>query len=331
MEMVFYLETLQISRYYKLMMKAIRKWIRLFFGFSRAESNGFILLIPLLVLVLFSEPIYRSLTHSQPDDFTTEKETLDSLAEILTERQAQKVMEPSAREMHLYTFDPNKAEIEELKTLGFSHQVATRMVHYREKGGTFKVKKDVLKMYGMDSSFYSMLAPYINLPESIVPDTKKKNFFAVADPKKIKASFELNQADTVQLKSIYGIGSVLALRITSFRERLGGFVSPGQLYEVYGLDSVTIEKLLARAYFNTDFEPNRININTCTEKELSAHPYISKSIAKAVVAYRFQHGDFANVEDIRQIKLIDAATYLKLSPYLTTQTKVNIREENTLE
>jgi competence ComEA-like helix-hairpin-helix protein len=119
------------------------------------------------------------------------------------------------------------------------------------------------------------------------------------------------------LKSIQGIGTVLASRIFRFREKLGVFVSPNQLYEVYGLDSLVVSRLLETAYFEDDFVPAQININTCSENELSSHPYVSKPIAKAIVAYRFQHGHFNAVEDIRQIKLVDAAIFSKISPYLT--------------
>lgn len=297
-------------------MKIIRKWIRLYFGFSRAESNGFILLIPLLIIILFSEPVYRSLARPANHDFSTEKATLDSLAEVLNnakpiEHDSRTAISPS---IQLHSFDPNNAPVEELIGLGFTNQTAGRVVRYRDKGGNFRIKKDLLKIYGMDSLHFVTLAPYITLPESIITAPKAKADKITPEVK----LFDINTADTLQLKSIYGIGTVLATRIFRFREKLGGFVSPNQLYEVYGLDSAVVVKLLERAYFENDFIPEQINLNVCSEIELSAHPYISKPIAKAIVAYRFQHGHFNSVDDIRKIKLIDAAIFSKISPYLTT-------------
>lgn len=297
-------------------MKVVKKWIRLYFGFSRTESNGFILLIPLLIIILFSEPIYRSLARPSDHDFSAERATLDSLTEILNNSKSIEHESKTAMStlVPLHLFDPNKADIGELTGLGFNNQTATKIIRYREKGGVFRLKKDLLKIYGMDSLHFTALAPYIDLPESILA-TQKVNAYKI-NP--VMEQFDINTADTLQLKSIFGIGTVLATRIFRFREKLGGFVSSSQLYEVYGLDSTVVVKLLERTYLENDFIPAQINLNTCLENELSAHPYISKPIAKAIVAYRFQHGHFNSVDDIRQIKVIDAAIFSKISPYLTT-------------
>ena len=66
-----------------------------------------------------------------------------------------------------------------------------------------------------------------------------------------------------------------------------------------------------------DFSPHLISINTASEKELGTHPYLSFKLAKAIVAYRFQHGAFTNVDDLTQIQLITETDFKKLKPYLT--------------
>jgi DNA uptake protein ComE-like DNA-binding protein len=66
-------------------------------------------------------------------------------------------------------------------------------------------------------------------------------------------TIDINEADSAQWESLYGIGPYLAKRIITFRESLCGFVSVEQVKETYGLrDSVfqsiktclTIEKIL---------------------------------------------------------------------------------------
>jgi DNA uptake protein ComE-like DNA-binding protein len=37
---------------------------------------------------------------------------------------------------------------------------------------------------------------------------------------------------------------------------------------------------------------------------------------KVIVAYRKQHGNFKNAEDLKQIKILDEATISKIEPYL---------------
>ena len=58
-------------------MSRLRAWIRSFFGFSRTETNAFLILLPLMVVLIFSEPIYRFWFIHQPHDFTKEKKELE--------------------------------------------------------------------------------------------------------------------------------------------------------------------------------------------------------------------------------------------------------------
>jgi competence ComEA-like helix-hairpin-helix protein len=65
--------------------------------------------------------------------------------------------------------------------------------------------------------------------------------------------------------------------------------------------------------------PQTININTADETLLSSHPYFSKKIARAIVSYRFQHGNFKSVDDLGKINLLDAKTIDKIYPYLAVE------------
>jgi competence protein ComEA len=97
---------------------------------------------------------------------------------------------------------------------------------------------------------------------------------------------------------------------------LGGFIAQGQLYDVYGLDSLVIKRLQDASFIEENFKPRQINMNTADEIEFSSHPYIKKFVARVIVAYRKQHGNYQKVEDIRNIKLLQAAEADKLIPYL---------------
>ena len=72
---------------------------------------------------------------------------------------------PKPQKQELFHFDPNNAPAKDLLMLGFSQNLATRITRYREKGGKFKTKSDLLKIYGVDSTFYQRLYPFISLPE----------------------------------------------------------------------------------------------------------------------------------------------------------------------
>jgi DNA uptake protein ComE-like DNA-binding protein len=75
---------------------------------------------------------------------------------------------------------------------------------------------------------------------------------------------------------------------------------------------------LEKNYFvNPNFKPRKIVLNQATEKELSSHPYIKYPLAKAITTYRFQHGNFNALEDVKKIALVDETFYTKILPYLS--------------
>ena len=302
-------------------MTTIRKWVRFLFGFSGTETNGFLILLPLLFIILFSEPVYRALRRPTSASINeADKVLLDSIAQLFERKEDKSMLQVEKKSnatRHLVMFDPNKATDATLMRIGFDEKIAKRIVNYRTKGGKFFVKSDLLKVYGMDSLFYRDLYPFINLPDVLVKkDLQQRQQNSTTTATKREENFDLNTADTVELKSVYGVGSKLARRIISYREKLGGFIRAGQVAEVYGLDSTTVKQLLRRSSVREDFLPSKINLNKATDRELSTHPYISPMIAKAIVAYRFQHGDFASVEDIRKLQNLKKEQADKIIPYL---------------
>jgi len=296
--------------------KSLRRQVRNFFGFSRAQTNGFVGLLVVVTIVLISEPVYRWWISRQPADFSREQTILDSLTLQwdLQKKETTRIPPGEENKVALFEFNPNTATEEELMELGFSSGLTKRLLNYRTKGGVFRIKSDVLKLYGIDSIFYQSIAPFIQLPEKILYVEKERTFI-----KKEFIPFNLNEADTTQLQSIYGIGPVLSKRIVKYRESLGGFITVNQLYEVYGLDSVTISRVVKVSFLVEEYSPRKININTADENLLATHPYFSRKIAKAIVAYRFQHGKFQSIDDLQKIQVLDRKVLDKIYPYLTTE------------
>lgn len=237
---------------------------------------------------------------------------LDSLVATL---EYDSVIPVQVRTRHYFLFDPNQVTVREMDSLGFPANLSVRIARYREKGGRFRVKNDLLKIYGVDTTFYRSLYSYIRLPEKIERHDVAGNIPEKRITKKTER-FDLNLADTSQLKKIKGIGEKLSLRILHYRESLGGFTNMNQLNEVYGLDSAVVNRLIKSSFIEENSSPRRMDINKVAEKDLSAHPYISKSAAKAIVSYRFQHGEFTQVSELRNIPLLDETTIQKITPYL---------------
>jgi competence protein ComEA len=307
-------------------MNRLRAWIRSYFGFSRTETNGFLVLLPLMAVLIFSEPVYRWWFINYQTELPDESKKLDSL--IATWKWDAPVNHPvqqvdSTKELaitpRLFAFDPNKASKKDLRSLGVSEKVAGRIINYRTKGGKFRTRKDFGKIYGMDSTLLKTLNAYIDLPET--PERPNIPF----EKSKAKSSLpkhepvDLNLADTTALIKIYGIGSKRAKRIISYRTRLGGFVAIDQLTEVYGLDSTVIAQLGKATFIEAGFVPRQININVADKKELTGLPYVKFNLANAIATYRFQHGNFVKIEDLKQIVSMDDLTFQKIKPYLTVK------------
>lgn len=298
----------------------IKRWVKNFFGFSRSQVNAFMILLPLMAILIFSAPAYRWYISHYGTHYPPEARSLDSLITQWEQatRDSVKKISSFRKTKSFFHFDPNQISQQQFLALGFTEKISKRIINYRIKGGRFKVKSDLLKMYGMDTTFYHQLYPYILLPDKHVqkPLAENKPAMPFVKAQKEILKFDINMADTAQLKTIYGIGEKRALRIVSYRDKLGGFVNMNQLAEVYTLDSVVIEKLSQASFVGDKFIPQKIHINTASDRELAAHPYLVKSVAKAIVAYRFQHGKINSVEDLRKIQAFDAKTIQKITPYL---------------
>lgn len=285
-------------------------------GFSRSQANGFIIFLPLVVLSVLSEPIYRAWVIGSPRDYTADIKTLDSLVALWPA-----VPRDSARVTHTSRprrpLDPNIASMTELIQIGLPETLAGRIISYRKKGGRFKTSADLKKIYGMDSSLLANIAPaltFSSYAENRIPPVKPMVWSLTKRQPLLQ--FDLNTADTTQLKSIRGIGSKLSLRIIKYREALGGFRSLNQLSEIYRLDTAGIRLLKKASFIAPDFEPVKMNINTSAEQDLARHPYLQKNEASAVVAYRFKHGKFNSLSELADIKILDTAAIRKIIPYL---------------
>ncbi|MDH5603207.1 MAG: helix-hairpin-helix domain-containing protein, partial [Cyclobacteriaceae bacterium] len=220
----------------------------------------------------------------------------------------------------LSVFDPNKVSFEYLSSVGIEKNIAHRWLGYRQKGGHFNKVEEVKKIYGITDSIYHILEPFMIIPKGLPtkPGTSDRETSSSRTVNTTLEKFDLNLADTLSLSRIQGIGKVLSKRITKYRDLLGGFISEGQLYEIYGLDSTVAERLMQHSFIAEPIIPKKININIATKKELSAHPYISFKMADLIIAYRVQHGQFTDLSILKNIPVV-APHFQKISPYLAVK------------
>lgn len=225
-----------------------------------------------------------------------------------------------------FDFNPNKLPVSDWKRLGLSDRQIRNIKNYEAKGGTYHRKEDLKKMYTINEADFKRLEPYIQLADTnavkkTTPPAATTMFPAITRPVEatVDLHIELNTADSLVLQQLPGIGPVYASRIVRFRDRLGGFYELGQLLGVYGMDSARYNRLLPHLRLDNSVII-QININTAYYEELNNHPLISPKQANAIVAYRKQHGNYQDVNDLLKIVVIDADFLQRAGPYLSIAT-----------
>ncbi len=224
-------------------------------------------------------------------------------------------------EIRMQVFDPNTVDSMTLLHLGFKPWQAKNMLKYRAKGGRYRKKEDMKKLYGMTDSMYIALEPYICIQQdSIVIDSTKVDTVRLDSlPKwrsiKKDTILNLRTADTTELKLIRGIGSYRAKMIVRYREQLGGYVKVEQILEARGMDKVIADSILSHFYIDS-VVVNKMPVNKMRPEVLQRHPYLNFEQAKAIYEYRRKHIRIKSAEELKKIKGLSPTDIEKISIYL---------------
>jgi len=320
------------------MFRKITDLLESYFGISKKEARGALVLMMLCLFLLWFPFLFRRflLPVLPIEDQPVNLKLLDSLAvELEKANQAQnrkfkpypkKAYEKKpAKHIRIVDFDPNAATADQLETLGIPAFLVKRIENFRSKGGTFRKKEDLLRIYDFPSELFHKLENYIVFSSRPIPEkhiiepateTRKAPYGTFSKPAKpVISAFDINTADSTELVKLRGIGSKLSARILKFRDALGGFSSPDQYMEIFGLDSVALSELHRYGKLNSPVK--KISINSVTADELGRHPYFkNKRITSTIINYRTQHGPYQAVDDLRKARVVNDDMLKKIEPYL---------------
>jgi len=309
----------------------VKNFIRDYLTFNRRERKGTIVLVAIVLLLIgylsFSSYLFpkEKYDSSEFDKQVAEIEKQDHVEDSLNDSKftydqndykLPNSSQPKIKQQ-LFPFNPNNLPDANWKKLGLSDKQIKSIKNYEAKGGKFRKKEDVKKMYVITAEMYASLEPYIQIPEE-EKKTETNKPFEKKEYVKEKLLVELNSADTAELDKLKGIGSSFAKRIVKYRDLLGGFVKKEQLLEVYGFDKEKYDGLSENITVDVS-KVKKININTATVEELKKQVYIKYNLAKLIVNYRKQHGNFKSVEEIKKLDLVNDELFAKLAPYLTIE------------
>jgi competence ComEA-like helix-hairpin-helix protein len=302
----------------------MKRIVKDYFSFSKKETTAAIILLIIVGSFIALPYLYKkegkppvidkqlqdAVKTIQPDNGTKDSTTND-----FSDR-----YQPAPTEVEtkyaLFEFDPNTLDAAGWKRLGLRDKTINTLLNYRNKGGKFRKPEDIRKIWGLRPQEADRIIPYarIDAPQN----SFSKPAFGTAPAAKTITVIDINSATPQDMRNIPGMENGLQYRIAKFREKLGGFISLDQVKETYGMTDSAFAAMQPYIKF-VPAAVTKLNINTATDMELNAHPYISNSVAKAIALYRTQHGSYQSVADIKKIAFIKENVFQKIAPYLTVE------------
>lgn len=288
--------------------------IKNYFNISRQEQRGLIVVFFLMMIIYLAPFIWEKLFY-EPLEVKVEvlRPLIDEIESHSNNYKNYDEEENILGKTELFKFNPNNLPVEDWVRLGLSEKQALTIKKYEAKGGKFYKKEDVKKMYSISDKRYAILEPYIDIP--------KHSFYAKAESKEYKrpeakkVMVDVNQADSISLLEVRGIGPSFAARIIKYRNKLGGFVNKEQLREVYGVDSAKFSQIEGQLIIDSE-NIQYININQVTFDELKRFPYLTYKQMNVLLAYRKQHGSYKDISDLNKIVPFNQDIINKIAPYI---------------
>ncbi|MFM7015607.1 MAG: helix-hairpin-helix domain-containing protein [Bacteroidota bacterium] len=294
----------------------LNKWKYLFksyFTYTVKEQRA---IVVLLIFIVFQQLFllamhFVPLNGISPNDYVVE-DTLSKVEEYKHHPKNTFVHSKNDKtNFDLFQFDPNTIQLSDWMALGLTEKQAQAILKYIAKGGRFKTKQDLKKMRMIHEQLLIKWWKHIQLPDNEIKALtvfhKKDSFINLSPPK-----LNINVATTDELDALPLIGEGRAKAIVAYRMRLGGYISLDQLTEVKCLPDSVLKAIQARIY--TDGKVLKsLNINS----DSLFHPYLPKNMAKMIVSYRQQHGNYQRIEDLSVLPLYDDKIMRKIAPYLT--------------
>lgn len=292
----------------------MKRIITAYLALSRTERMGFAAIIILLLLLIL---VWQTMPYWVAGPSLTSAESRQRMVAFARYKAAHQVATSSNSDASftegtgtLFPFDPNTLDSSGFIRLGLSPKVVKGLMNWRRHGKKFYRKEDLKPLYNLTPEAYARLEPYI-----AIAATERPGFsYSRRQLPPLPATIDLNMTDSATLVRLNGIGPTLAHKIITRRNALGGFLKLEQLLEVYRFSDSTYSMLREKLVIRPEMV-KRIALNTATQEQLQAHPYIGEKLAKNLLLFRNGLRRFDNIQQLRQVPLMNEEIYRKIAPY----------------
>jgi DNA uptake protein ComE-like DNA-binding protein len=290
------------------------------FWYHKSQRNGIFILILLIVIFQFIIVFV--------DFYSEEKVNIDTPKVIAFHHQIDSLRKINLenKRLKIFPFNPNYITDYKGAQLGMSLVEIDKLLAFRKTGKFINSRKEFQKVTTISDALLNSISPYFKFPNWVVERNQNMQLSTSRDTrlfakksKYILTSTDINLAVKEDLKTINGIGEKLSERIIKYRSKLQGFSTLNQLYEVWGLDTEVVDKLLL--VFKVINLPNikKINVNTVSFRELLKNPYLDYELCKKIFEYKEEVAELQDISELKNIIDFPLELYDRIVLYLVAE------------
>lgn len=219
-----------------------------------------------------------------------------------------------------FPFDPNTVSAEELGSMGLPQRAIKSWMNYRNKGGYFKNKASVSRVYNLQSQDYEQLKDYIQLPE-------EQPAIASSAPLPPAFDFDPNSCSEATFQQL-GLSPKTIKSILNYRNKGGYFKEASDFKKIYTLPDSVYQHVAAHIKIVAQPKARQyptkkariytvIDINTAEKVDFEQFRGIGPSYAKRLVEWRERLGGFTDVHQVGELYRLADSTFQQMRPYLS--------------
>jgi len=223
------------------------------------------------------------------------------------------------RDFQLFNFNPNLISRDSLLLLGLSSKQSFNIVNYRKKVGQFKSEKDFRKIYSIEDSLATVLAPYLTFSNN---RSKQKVASISKNRNDSLFNFNPNSVSEYELESL-GLSSGQAKTLINFKQKGGKFYKKEDLKKIYSISDELYNKL--EPYISIERDENEISIielNSATKEQLKKIRGIGEKTAERLIVYRTKLGGYSNLNQLDDVYGLDSTIKNNKTTYFIINTEV---------
>ena len=284
------------------------------FWYTKNQRNGILLL---LIIIIFLQLIlhFKNFDSQQMVDLSLPKITsynkqLDSLKKKSSKK----------KKFKIYPFNPNYISDYKGYQLGMNVDEIDRLLAHREQRLYVNSAKEFQTITKISDSLLQKISPFFKFPEWV---KKKNNQQRYITNSRIYVSeittVDINKATLKDFTAIEGVDEYISERIIKYRSKLQGFSFKEQLFEVWGLDELMVNKILSTFSIKNKPIIKKVNINTASFKEVLSNPYIDYELCIQIFDYKDEVAELQSISEIKNIEGFPIKKYNRIVLYLLAE------------